>query len=140
MTDDERMHLPEHGDDDLSISSIVTVVLSGALILLVVVLGLRAFVHSTMAQQREVKVVAPKAHALQDHEIEQRVLLNEYALNADGKSGRIPIDEAMKLVVEDYAASRGRTGLSSESMPAAEVPESAVPPAEPPSPSNEGSE
>lgn len=102
----EELVEPGHGDLDAPL--VLSVVAGSGILLFVVVTLLRAFVYNAINQEVERKVIDREYGALQDNRIEQLIQLSEYAVNDDGKTGRVPIEVAERLFVQQYAATHAK--------------------------------
>lgn len=99
---------PEGGiePDDLNTTTIVVVALISTALLLASVLGVTALVEGYGAYERAEKVLTPRADAASSALTEQRDTLNAWGYDAGKGTYQIPIEEAKKLVVDEFRRER----------------------------------
>jgi hypothetical protein len=103
--------------DDINIPLVAVSVLFFAMLMLVLVLGLQAWIYNAANSEKLTKTVpqGSAGTALGDMLAKDRsemyvdkVVPND-RMGKDSKAMRIPIDRAMELVVNDYAQAQGAT-------------------------------
>lgn len=107
----ETTHLAESDDrtfgSDMNLPLILTVGVVGAILVFVVIVGIEAWFYAQQQQERLTKSLAVRNPALADDRAQQLRNLEGYRW-VDQATGvaAIPIDRAMTLTVEAYAAER----------------------------------
>lgn len=100
---------PDHSDPKSSTTFIVGTV--GIVLLLVIVVMLEVLYYQTNDAEVFRKVVQQQPEELRQLQAEQREVLNGYAWVDEANAVvSIPIDEAMRLTVDDLQADRARAG------------------------------
>lgn len=89
-----------YDDPDVPASAVVGIL--GAILLFVIIVGLQAIFYRMQERELERKVYDQPNQELQQLDADQLETLNSYGwVDEQGKVAHIPIDRAMKLVVEE---------------------------------------
>lgn len=98
-------HAAAADEDDPRGSATFLVGLIGAIVVLVVVLGLETLYYRTVERENERKVLAEQPEQLRHLQAEQLRMLNEYRwVDQPNQVVAIPIERAMQLVAEERKA------------------------------------